>query len=183
MPSPYRTITCRVCGAEHQTRSLNARTCSKRCSAILRQTYSPNGRALREYPPDVVTEVCGLYLSGKTIAEIRPLFKGYRVQTILERHLAERRPAIKREQRGQANTGWKGDDAGYQAMHLRLGRAASHRCIDCGLPAADWSYAHGCPDEIVQPGRPPYCPHPTHYEPRCRVCHKAYDRKEVMPNV
>lgn len=141
-----------------------------------------SGRRPREYPPEIVALVCGMYQNGMTIAEIREAApKGYRVQTILERYLPERRPASKRNQRGAANAAWRGSDAGYHAVHLRLGRAADHECVDCGAPAAEWSYAHGCPDELR--AHSPYCHHPNHYSPRCRKCHRAYDRKKVMPNV
>lgn len=148
----------------------------------------PRGREPREYPPEVVDLVCGMYRDGLTVAEIRAVApKGYRVQTILERYLPERRAAARREQRGPANHMWKGPDCGYQAAHLRVaaskGKARQHPCVDCGKPAHDWSYAHGCPTEISSQGRPPYCVHPDHYQARCRPCHRAYDRKEVDANV
>lgn len=140
-----------------------------------------SGRKPREYPAEIVNMVCGMYRDGMTVAEIRKVApKGYRVQTILERHLPERRPAVKRDQRGAANDRWRGSDAGYAAVHLRLGSAAEHMCVDCGESAAEWSYMHGCPDE--RRSRSPYCHHPTHYAPRCRKCHRAYDRKEGDPH-
>ena len=136
-----------------------------------------SGRTPREYPAEIVNLVCGMYRDGMTVAEIRKAApKGYRVQTILERYLPERRPAVKRDQRGAANDTWRGSDAGYKAVHLRLGRAADHECVDCGAPAAEWSSIHGCPAERRE--RSPYCHHPNHYAPRCRKCHRAYDRKE-----
>ena len=139
-----------------------------------------SGRKPRTYPPEVVDLVCGLYLAGKTIAEIKPYAIGYRAQTILERYLPGRRKAIKRNQNGPANHMWK-DSPGYQAAHLRVeadkGKASEHVCADCGSPAHDWSYVHGCPDELRESHRPAYCTHPNHYEPRCRTCHRAYDRR------
>lgn len=142
----------------------------------------PSGRKPREYPPDVVELICSMYRNGMTVAEIRAAApRGYRVQTILERYLPERRPAAKRNQDGAANHMWKGSDAGYQAAHLRLaqlnGKARDHQCADCEKQAADWSYEGGCPDEQRSPvGSPPYCIHPDHYRPRCRPCHRAHDR-------
>lgn len=143
----------------------------------------PRGRTPRVYPQDVVDLVCGMYRDGMTVAEIRRAAPaGYRVQTILERHLSERRPAIKRDQSGEKNAMWKTADFGYQAAHLRVatskGKASSHACIDCGARANDWSYVHDCPHELRQAGRPAYCAHVEHYEPRCRSCHRAYDRKD-----
>jgi hypothetical protein len=141
----------------------------------------PRGRAPRAYPEEVVELVCGMYRDGMTVAEIRKAAPaGYRVQTILERHLPERRPAIKRDQRGEKNVMWKANDCGYQAAHLRIaainGKASSHACADCDQQANDWSYVHNCADEVQRPGRPPYCTHADHYVPRCRPCHRAYDK-------
>lgn len=136
-----------------------------------------SGSKPREYPAEIVQLICGMYQDGKTVAEIRAVApKGYRIQTILERYLPERRPAAKRNQAGTANHMWKGSAAGYQAAHLRLGRAADHRCVDCDNPARHWSYQHDCPEEIRGRHRSPYCLHPEHYAPRCVPCHRAYDR-------
>lgn len=145
-----------------------------------------SGRKPRDYPNRIVEQVCARYLAGATIRELRPEFPGYRVQTILERHLPERRKAAKRNQVGPANHMWR-DRPGYQAAHLRVeavkGKAACHPCVDCDLSAADWSYVRNCRFEVSGPGHPPYCLHPDHYQPRCRVCHRAYDQKEVVPHV
>lgn len=142
-----------------------------------------SGRRPRDYPPEVVESVLNLYESGLTIREVQALTAGYRVQTILERHLPERRKAIKRNQRGPANHSWKGDAPGYQAAHLRAesikGKASSHLCADCGEAALDWSYTHGCPSEMRGGNGLPYCPHPDHYVPRCRSCHRQFDRQAV----
>lgn len=142
-----------------------------------------NTRKPRVYPPHIVELACSMYEDGMTVAEIRAVFpKGYRVQTILERHLPERRPQAKRDQRGVANHMWRGDDAGYQATHLRLGAAAEHSCVDCGGNAQEWSYEGGCPDEKRGKSGSPYCTHADHYQPRCTKCHRAYDFKGHRPN-
>lgn len=143
-----------------------------------------SGAKPRQYPSEIVELICGMYERGMTVAEIRGAApRGYRVQTILERYLPARRSAAKREQRGSANHMWKGDDCGYQAAHLRLaascGAASSLSCADCGRPADDWSYEGGCSSEIRSNGAPPYCTHLDHYKPRCRPCHRAYDRRDA----
>lgn len=145
----------------------------------------------REYPPEIVELARRLYIDeGMTVAEIRAVFpKGYRVQTIIERHIAERRPCAKRDQSGERNHMWRGDDPGYQARHLRLGRAADHPCVDCGEQAREWSYEGRCDGERRTAGSPAYCTHDQHYRPRCTRCHRRYDSTarratgEVMPNV
>lgn len=73
---------------------------------------------------------------------------------------------------------------GYQARHLRLGRAADRLCVDCQKPAEEWSYVGGCPQELHDKNhQSPYCLHDDHYSPRCRRCHRRYDLQEVMPYV
>ena len=160
MPSPYRTLICYVCRAEHRTRSLTARTCSKKCGAIMRQEYAPNGGKPREYPAEVVSAACDAYKSGLTIAEVQEFIgPGFRVQTILERHLPSLRPAIKRRQQGADNSSWKGDDASYGALHLRVvaARGKPSQCSWCertegrfewanltGEYADIWDYARLC---------------------------------------
>jgi len=143
-----------------------------------------SGRKAREYPQEVVELICSLYIAGKTVAEIRAIApKGYRVQTVLERYLPERRVAAKRYQSGSDNHMWRGEDAGYQAAHLRLasryGKARDYVCAEeCGETAAEWSYEGGCPEERRDQHGSPYCMHSEHYRPRCRQCHRQHDRKE-----
>ena len=114
-----------------------------------------------------------------TVAEIRRVApNGYRVQTIIERYLPKRRPMAKRNQYGSANHMWS-EQPGYQARHLRLGRAAERQCVDCQEAAEDWSYSGGCPQELHDGTHPsPYCLHDHHYNPRCRRCHRRYDHPQ-----
>ena len=142
----------------------------------------PRGSKPREYPQRIVDLICGMYLSGMTVAEIRASSpKGYRVQTILERYLPERRKAIKRDQTRELNHTWAGDSCGYKAAHLRLrvskGPASLYSCVDCGGKAAHWSYVHGCDAELKEVESPKYCTHQEHYAPRCVPCHFAYDKR------
>ena len=104
-----------------------------------------SGRKPREYPPEVVDEVCGLYLSGMTVAEVQAATpSGYKVQRILERYLPERRRAIKRDQRGPLNPSWRGDEAGYQALHLRVesARGKPSECSQCGATEGRFEWAN-----------------------------------------
>jgi hypothetical protein len=71
----------------------------------------------------------------------------------------------------------------YGAVHRRLrvdkGPASAHCCVDCGAPASDWSYDGQDPDERIGTswfGKPiAYSLTQTHYQPRCRSCHKVRD--------
>jgi len=70
---------------------------------------------------------------------------------------------------------------GYHRMHQLVrslrGPAVDRMCVDCGTPAADWSLMHDC-DEIVIDSKLgfTYSLAIWAYEPRCRKCHKRYDR-------
>lgn len=131
----------------------------------------------REYPPEIIRLVVALYESGHTVREVQDaLPRGYKAQRIIERYVSKRRPAAKRNQRGPANHMWKHSPS-YGAVHLRLGPAADHHCIDCDAIANDWSYLGGCKTELTGHQGSPYCIHPHHYQPRCKRCHSEYDYK------
>lgn len=189
MPSKPMNKICEQCGQAWTTRSHKARTCSPTCRALLREVEKPSaGRPKRDYDPEIVAEVCGMYQDGMTVAEIRNIAPtGVRVQTILERYLPVRRAAAKREQHGDRNHMWN-PDPGYSAVHLRLravrGVAADHSCVDCGQPADDWSYSNSDPDEYVDDQGRRYSTDPEQYVPRCRPCHRQFDAqvrdKEVV---
>lgn len=77
----------------------------------------------------------------------------------------------------------------YAGAHERVrvlrGPAKTHSCADCGEPAQSWSYDRQDPDErtgVKNYGRGlAYSLNPSHYQPRCKPCHSAFDapsRKE-----
>ena len=72
------------------------------------------------------------------------------------------------------------DVCGYFAAHNRVtsdkGKASTHECVDCGRPAAHWSYDHADPEVLIDSRLGiPYSMDPDHYQPRCVPCHKTYD--------
>lgn len=131
----------------------------------------PSGRTPRKYPQEVIDQVIGWYQDGLTVAEIRALApKGYRVQTILQRYLPERRKAIKRNQFGENNSSWKGDNAGYQALHLRVdsARGKPMRCDWCdsvGDKRYEWANLTGNYTDVFD------------FVRLCLSCHRTYDAK------
>lgn len=150
-----------------------------------------SGKKPREYPPEIVELICGMYRDGMTVKEIRAVApKGYRIQTILERYLPKRRSTAIRDQRGKKNSSWKATPS-YTAVHLRLrvayGPATDHLCVDCGARSAeDWSYDNSDPEGLLDEHGRRYSRDLTKYKPRCKKCHAALDaawRKEVMPYV
>lgn len=83
---------------------------------------------------------------------------------------------------------WKGDEAGYSAVHERLnrtrGKASGFPCAHCGKPAVDWAYDNADPNPKfgVRHGyRLAYSTDPERYLPLCRLCHSKHD--ENVPKV
>ena len=78
-------------------------------------------------------------------------------------------------------------DVGYGTAHERVrafrGSAAEHMCVDCGGNAAQWSYNHSDPEEIVSTESYadglPYSVDPSYYDPRCVSCHKRFDLARI----
>ena len=67
---------------------------------------------------------------------------------------------------------------GYKAVHERLkrdkGPAAEWSCAHCSLPAANWAYVGGDPDELFE--KRAYSTNLDSYIPLCHKCHVAFDR-------
>lgn len=87
-----------------------------------------------------------------------------------------------RKLRGPDHPLWS-ETPDYGNAHRRVvrtrGRARSHLCWGCGEVKADeWAYMHTDPDELTCCRRGVvYSGNPTHYEPRCRSCHRSMDRR------
>jgi hypothetical protein len=81
---------------------------------------------------------------------------------------------------GEAHPGFTGDDASYGAAHMRVkrarGSASQFACSDCGGPASQWSLIHGRGSQWVE-GSGYFSLASDDYEPRCKPCHDAYDRR------
>jgi len=81
------------------------------------------------------------------------------------------RVAAKRDQWGEANHMWKGDDATYKAMHHRLTTrfGQPQRCDVCGTTdrrrSYDWANLTGKIEDLED------------YRRMCRSCHRKYDGK------
>ena len=127
-----------------------------------------SGGKPREYPEDIVNMICGWYTEGMTVAEIRAIApKGYKVQTILQRYLPQRRAAAKRNQAGENNHMWKGDGASYGALHMRVEAAKGKPklCSQCGATEGrfEWANLTGNYTDIED------------YARMCVYCHRAFD--------
>jgi hypothetical protein len=126
-----------------------------------------SGSKPREYPADLVETIRSLYESGLTIAEVQAQVKGCKVQHVMVRYGIPRRPMAKRNQRGDANHMWRGDEAGYQALHLRVAslRGKPSHCEWCGTTEGrfEWANLTGKYGDVAD------------YERLCASCHKLYD--------
>lgn len=132
-----------------------------------------SGARPREYPPEVVELACRLYESGLSVKQVQRHIPGFRAQTILTRYLPNLRPS-----------GLQAKGApSYKTLHSRLsrtrGRAAEHTCVDCGGPAAAWSYNNNDPDELTETqvggSLVAYSINLANYDPRCTPCHSRFD--------
>lgn len=92
-----------------------------------------------------------------------------RVQISLRRYGIAPKRAIKRDQVGEKNASWRGDTAGYVALHRRVhvARGMPNVCDVCGTtdPALsyDWANLTGNYADIYD------------YRRMCRSCHRCYD--------
>jgi hypothetical protein len=127
----------------------------------------------KEYDPALVERVRDLYEAGHTMREVAELC-GVSVkvlQTLMPRHGIARRSTAKRNQRGPANHMWKGDAAGYQALHLRVEaeRGKPAYCTRCGVTGGDgptryeWANLTGDYADV------------SDYARMCVPCHRGYD--------
>lgn len=184
------TTPCVVC-AGPRTSANRGPTCSRRCGSRLReQRKAVEWRKPRTYPAELIAAVQDMYLNkGMTVAEVQAaLPPGYKAQRIIERHVPVRRPAAKRHQSGTANHMWKGDDAGYSALHLRVyaARGRPTACSRCGTTDSDleWANLTGHYEDIND-----YDPHvrrlplPVRRRPTSRNRAAYVAREEVMPHV
>lgn len=70
-----------------------------------------------------------------------------------------------------------------KGLHSKIKRergvARDYACVDCGQPAAEWSYDNADPEQLteLQGGRwhMAYSLDVNHYDPRCISCHRTFD--------
>lgn len=86
-------------------------------------------------------------------------------------HKEKSKQKISKANSGENNGKWTGEDASPRAIHKRLnkkiGKAKNYKCVDCDKQAEDWSNNK---NHI-------YTENPEDYSPRCKSCHKKYDKK------
>jgi transcriptional regulator with XRE-family HTH domain len=135
------------------------------------------------YPEEMVQQVRRLYIDegmsqAETAEAIGVTLKV--VYRLMKNHDIPRRPKVKRDQRGEKNSFWRGDAATYKALHYRVyvARGLPKECVSCSSkdPEAryEWANLTGQYADV------------NDYARMCVPCHRRFDaarRKEVVPNV
>jgi hypothetical protein len=127
----------------------------------------PRGAKPKVYDPALVDEVRKLYASGYTQDEIADKLGTTQkvIWNLMRRHNLKARVAAKRDQR---NHMWRGDEAKYAAMHLRVRalRGEPFPCSVCGTTKAkryQWASLNKNYGD------------PYDYAAMCQSCHAQYD--------
>lgn len=170
----YPPKPCAWCGNEWRAAKRASRTCSAKCAAQLREVEhgKTKGASRREYPPELVERIRELYNSRLSQDQVQAIIgPGYKVERIMKRYNIPRRPpgVALTPKSGDLNPGWKGDKAGYSALHFRVERQRGkpQHCTQCGTtdPAKwyEWANLTGNYADV------------NDYARMCRSCHRTYD--------
>lgn len=143
------------------------------------------------FPTYCTQDGCDAPNKGHGLCEfhyVRWVYRGRVPEHLTDGSLLERvYSAPWKGKKGPAAPRWSGDAVDYSSAHKRVramkGKASSHLCVDCGGPAAHWSYIGGDPDERKGPRHDDptkliaYSLDPGFYSPRCVADHVAFDRR------
>lgn len=134
--------------------------------------YKKNLRPFKRHErPYTEQEFKQLYYSGMTITEISEKFGIGRkkVQNDMKTFSVKARPNHARQQAGDKNNNWKGDEAGYDAMHLRKTKLHGQpkKCEQCGTSDERKRYQWASLTGKYQD--------PNDYKRMCQSCHAKYD--------
>ena len=121
--------------------------------------------------PALLAEIKSLYDGGFSFSMIQKHF-GFskkKTQNIIKRSGAKARTKKEAALYGDKNPNWKGDKAGYTALHDRITvrKGKANRCDRCGILGAKsyhWANMTGNYHDLDD------------YTPMCQKCHFEYDR-------
>ena len=150
-----------------ETRDRMSQAAKRRCTPEWRRMKS------EQYATKLPLEkVRALYESGLTQEEVgeRLGVSQKVIWSFMKRKGIKARIAAKRDQRGEKNSSWKGNRAGYQACHIRVitARGRPSRCEECGTtdPSRCYDWANlTCNYHDVDD-----------YRRLCRSCHWKLDK-------
>lgn len=150
---------CKFCSKLFDSYNPTPTFCSKECKGLYYREYVEFEKAVELYENGLNQAEVGekLGVSQKVIS------------SVFKRNNYKARVAAKRDQRGENNSSWKGDNATYSAFHYRVQSAKGKACMcECcgrsdGLISYDWANKTGNYQDIDD------------YEMLCRSCHFKKD--------
>lgn len=157
---PRTHNTCKICGNGFDSYNLNPQYCSRTCKA--------ESQSVQIDPETVEHFYWWCDMTQKEIADQLGTSQKV-IHSLMRRHGIETRTAKKRNQTGPNNDSWKGDEAGYQAFHLRVSRMRGkpQKCSACSTEDPDknydWANMTGDYSDIWD------------YKRLCRSCHAQHD--------
>lgn len=138
----------------------------RRCTPEWRKTKSESLRLILDE-----AAICSFYVAGASMRELADRYGVSRkaITGVLTRSGVTIRKAKPRNQWGEANANWHGDDATISKMHRRLDRrfGTPQKCDVCGTTdpqrTYDWANLTGDYANL------------TDYVRMCRSCHRKHD--------
>lgn len=126
-------------------------------------------------PPFTEAELRSSYRSGMSQDEVAAKYGTTQkvVYHAMKKYGIKARKQAPRNQRGENNNNWKGGEARYQALHIRVQKQRGKpRCCEvCGTKSSrkhyDWANMTGRYDD------------PSDYRRMCRSCHHTHDRRHL----
>lgn len=160
--------TCPICGNIFKRERSSSKTCSAKCGCIYRTNQNVKD-----------DEVSRMYSSGMTQQEIADSIgvSLKPIQNSLKRTGTPTRKAAKRDQFGEKNSSWKGENITYKGAHnrVRLKRGKPTECLLCGAKDSsarmEWANINKKYHD------------PNDYIPMCVHCHRKYDAERRKQNV
>ena len=168
-PGKHETAVCERCHKSYRQSRSDQRFCSRGCG---RQAW----RAARATAP----ELSSCDLCGNQFLKLGPAHRFCSLNCGKQYWENKKRTAraggpgkgwAKGKQIGPSNPTWRGDGAGYQALHIRVyvARGRPFPCSSCGSAdesrTFDWANLSGRFAD------------PSDYAPMCRSCHRKYDNR------
>ena len=158
--------------SQHATCRLTRGQESWETSHMPRGVYPHTHVKPKDYPPEMVAEVRELYETGHTQYEIAAKLGASQkvIWRLMQNHGIQARVAAVRDQRGEKNAYWRGDDAGYAGFHRRVeySRGKPEHCSACdrsGPGRYEWANLTGHYEDIKD------------YVRLCTDCHRTFDKR------
>lgn len=152
---------CIQCELEFVSYNPSPKFCSLKCKGDSQAPDIDIGKMSELYDAGMSQEEIGVSLGVSQ----KSIFKAMR------RNKIPARIAFKRDQKGSKNDSWKGDTAGYSALHRRLYSlyGKPKQCSVCNTEDIDKHYDYANLTGNYQDVED--------YAPMCRSCHWKYDKK------